>query len=373
MKIQPFELERWQSIWEHKVELNISESGVEPLRVEELVDDPEILRRILNVRLGYPQTNGSEQLRSLIADLYPGARPENVLLTCGGAEANFLCTWALVEPGDEVVFMEPNYLQISGLAEAFGATVKPFWLKEELQWAPDLDDLTRLVTPKTRFIAICNPNNPTGAILSEPAMNAIVAAASRVGAWIVTDEVYRGAELEGPMTPSFWGKYNRVLATGGLSKAFGLPGLRTGWIVGPAEMIERLWSYHDYASMAPMMLTDHLASLALEPARRSRLLERTRGILRRNYPILRDWAKRHDASITHIPPRAGAIAWFGVRGGRDTAAMAEELRVRKGVLIVPGEQLGMPSYFRVAYGGDASVLERALARVDEVLARAVSA
>ncbi|MFY9531200.1 MAG: aminotransferase class I/II-fold pyridoxal phosphate-dependent enzyme [Candidatus Acidiferrales bacterium] len=373
MKIQPFELERWQSIWEHKVELNISESGVEPLRVEELVDDPEILRRILKVRLGYPQTNGSEGLRSRIAELYPGARAENVLLTCGSAEANFLCTWALLEPGDEVVFMEPNYLQIAGLVEAFGGTVKPLWLKEELQWAPDLDDLARLVTTKTRFIAICNPNNPTGAILSAKAMDAVVAAASRVGAWIVTDEVYRGAELDGQMTPSFWGKYDRVLATGGLSKAFGLAGLRTGWVVGPAEMIERLWSYHDYASMAPAMLTDHLASLALEPARRSRLLERTRNILLKNYPVLRDWAKRHAGLITHIPPRAGAIAWFGVRGGRDTAAMAEELRVRKGVLLVPGEQLGMGSYFRIGFGGDAGTLERALARVDEVLARAVSA
>jgi aspartate/methionine/tyrosine aminotransferase len=138
-------------------------------------------------------------------------------------------------------------------------------------------------------------------------------------------------------------------------------------------MIERLWSYHDYASMAPAMLTDHLASLALEPARRSRLLERTRNILLKNYPVLRDWAKRHAGLITHIPPRAGAIAWFGVRGGRDTAAMAEELRVRKGVLLVPGEQLGMGSYFRIGFGGDAGTLERALARVDEVLARAVSA
>src|ERR1700683_1211498 len=150
LKIQPFELERWQSIWENKVELNISESGVEPLTVHELVDDPAALEKILNVRLGYPQTNGSEELRGRVAQLYPGARTENVLVTTGGAEANFLSTWSLVEPGDEVVFCQPNYLQISGLAHSFGTTVKPFSLREELQWQPDLNDLADLVTPKTR-------------------------------------------------------------------------------------------------------------------------------------------------------------------------------------------------------------------------------
>ena len=262
MKIQPFELERWQSIWENKVELNISESGVEPLTVHELVDDPAALEKILNVRLGYPQTNGSEELRGRVAQLYPGARTENVLVTTGGAEANFLSTWSLVEPGDEVVFCQPNYLQISALAQSFGATVKPLWLREELQWQPDLEDLAHLVTPKTRFIAMCNPNNPTGAVLSVAAMDAVVAAASRVGAWIICDEIYAGAELDAVRTPTFWGRYDRVLATGGLSKAFGLPGLRTGWVVGPPRVIEQLWSDHDYLSMAPTMLTDRLASYA---------------------------------------------------------------------------------------------------------------
>jgi aspartate/methionine/tyrosine aminotransferase len=373
MRIQPFELERWQSIWENKVELNISESGVEPLTVHELVEDPDALERILNQRLGYPQTNGSEELRARIAEMYPGARMENVLLTCGGAEANFLCTWALLEPGDEIVFMEPNYLQIAGLATAFGAHVKPLWLREALHWRPDDEELSGLVTPKTRFIAVCNPNNPTGAVLSAKNIDATVAAAARAGSWIVSDEVYRGAELDGRLTPTLWGKYDRVLVTGGLSKAFGLPGLRTGWVIGPEEMIERLWSYHDYASMAPTMLTDRLATIALEPARRERLLSRTRKILQTNYPAVARWAEANNDILTHIPPKAGAIAWFGVRGGRDTAQMAEDLRVNHGVLIVPGEQTGMGSYFRIGYGGGFETLERALSRVEGVLSRAVGA
>jgi aspartate/methionine/tyrosine aminotransferase len=365
MQIQPFELERWQSIWENKVELNISESGVHPLKTSELVPDADSLRKILDVPQFYPQTNGSEEVRSRVAELYPGARAENVLITCGGSEANFISTWALLERGDEIVFMLPNYMQISGVAQAFGATVKPLWLREKLSWGIDTDELRRLVTPKTRLVAICNPDNPTGSILRKEEREAIVAAAANVGAWILADEVYRGAELEGATTPSFWGSYDRVLCTAGLSKSYSLPGLRTGWVVGPPDMIERLWSYHDYTSIGPSMLADRLASVALEPSRRAWILSRTRKILLENYPILHDWLATHADSFTHIPPRAGAVAWAGIRRGWNSGELAEELRARKGVLIVPGEQLGMEGFVRFGYGGDAEILRRALARIAE--------
>jgi aspartate/methionine/tyrosine aminotransferase len=368
MLIQPFELERWQSIWEHQVELNISESGVRPLTTAELVPDPEALQKILDVPLGYPQTNGSEELRTRIAALYPGARAENMLLTCGGSEANFVSTWALLERGDEVAFMLPNYMQIGGLATSFGAKVTPLWLRQELNWGIDIDELPRLLTPKTRLIVICNPNNPTGAILKREERDAIVAAASKVGAWILADEIYRGAEFDGPMTPSFWGSYDRVLCTAGFSKAYSLPGLRTGWVVGPAEMVEGLWGYHDYTSIGPTMLTDRLAAAALEPERREWILSRTRTIIRGNYSIVRDWLAAHARRFAHIPPRAGAIAWAALRGGENSAEMAEELREKKGVLIVPGEQLGMESHIRIGFGGDPQRLRQALARISEWLA-----
>ncbi len=292
MQIVPFELERWQSVWEHHVELNISESGVEPLSAAELLDDPAMRDRVLATPLGYPQTNGSEELRGRIAELYPGAKASNVLLTCGCSEANYVVAWSLVEPGDEVIFMQPNYLQISGIAQAFGAVVKPLWLHEELLWAPDIAELQKLLSPKTRLITICNPSNPTGAVLSEKLVDEICSAAASAGAWILADEVYRGAEFDGKLSPTFYGRYERVLCTAGFSKAYGMPGLRTGWVVGPAEMAEKLWGYHDYTTIGPTMLTDRLASLALEPARRERILQRTRRILKENYPIVRAWMSK---------------------------------------------------------------------------------
>jgi aspartate/methionine/tyrosine aminotransferase len=373
MQIEPFELERWQSVWENKVELNISESGVHPLTTAELVPDAEQLKKILDVQLLYPQTNGSEELRTRIAEIYPGMKMENVLVTCGGSEANFVSTWGLLEPGDEVVFMMPNYMQIAGLARGFGATVKPLWLRESLDWGINVDDLARVVTAKTKMIAICNPSNPTGAVLREDMRQAIVAAAEKVGAWVLSDEVYRGAEFDGEVTPSLWGGYERVLGTAGLSKAYGLPGLRTGWVVGPPKMIEKLWSYHDYTSIGPTMLTDRLAAAALVTQRREWILNRTRETLRANYAPLRAWLAARTDIFSHIPPKAGAIAWAGLRDGRNSAKMVEDLREEKGVLLVAGEQMGMESFVRFGFGGDRDHLLRALARVDEYLAENRSA
>jgi aspartate/methionine/tyrosine aminotransferase len=367
MKIEPFDLERWQSVWENKVELNISESGVHPLTTSELVPDAEQLKEILDVQQLYPQTNGSEELRTRIAELHPGATMENVLVTSGGSEANYVSTWGLIEPGDEVVFMMPNYMQIAGLARGFGATVKPLWLRESLDWGINVDDLPRLVTAKTKIIAICNPSNPTGAVLREDMRVAVLAAAEKVGAWVISDEVYRGAEFDGETTATMWGGYERVLVTAGLSKAYSLPGLRTGWVVGPAEMIEKLWSYHDYTSISPSMLTDRLASAALEPARRAWILNRTRDKLRANYPALQKWLAERADIFSHVPPKAGAIAWAGLRDGRNSAQMAEELRAQKSVLLVAGEQMGMESFVRLGFGGDSEHLQKALGRIDEYL------
>jgi hypothetical protein len=374
MKIEPFVMERWQSVWENRVELNISESGVAPMTLEELVGSGEELQRLLALPLGYPQTNGSEETRAAVARLYPGATAANVLMTSGGSEANYVTTWGLVEPGDELVFVQPHYMQIKGVAGALGALVKPVWLREELKWQPDLDELRRAITPKTRLIAVCNPNNPTGAVLNEEAMTAICRAAQGVGAWVVADEIYRGAEREGDaVTPSFWGRYERVLCTSGFSKAYGLPGLRVGWVAGPAEVIDRLWGYHDYTSIAFSAVSDRLAALALEPKMHARIFERTRGLVRQHYPVLAAWIARHAERITHVPPAAGAIAWLGWRGRGSVDDMAQALLDRKSVLIVPGSQFEMPGHMRIGFGYDAEKLSRALARMDEIIAEPAAA
>ncbi len=367
MRIKPFVLERWQSIWENQVALNLSESGVHPLTVEELVTDRDELQRVLRQPLGYPQTNGSEQLRSRVAELYPGATAKNVLMTSGCSEANFVSIWGLVEPGDEVVFMKPNYMQIEGVAEAIGAKVVPIWLREDSRWQIDVEELRKAVTSNTKLIAICNPNNPTGAVMTGDAMQAVCDVAAKVGAWILSDEVYRGAELDGELSPTLWGRYDRVLCNAGLSKAYSLPGLRTGWIVGPADVVDKLWGVHDYTSIGISMLTDKLAAIALEPAKRQWILERTQRILRENYAVVQQWLRDRGDLFRHVPPQAGGIAWIGYNRPWSSDVLVEELRKRKDMLLVPGTQFGMDQFLRIGFAGDREQLKRGLALLGELL------
>src|SRR5919202_2672749 len=140
-------------------------------------------------------------------------------------------------------------------------------------------------------------------------MDAVVQVARRHGAWLVADEIYRGAELSGQTTPTFWGRYDRVIVTSGLSKAFALPGLRTGWTVAPPSVIAEMCEHHDYTTLTPNMLSDRLASIALEPARREGILARTRRILRTNLPPVEEWIREHDDILGFVSPQAGAIVY----------------------------------------------------------------
>ena len=373
MKVEPFALERLQSLWEHKVAWNLAESGVHPLRVEELVVDDEDRAALLRQPLAYTQTNGTPELRSLIAGMYDGATEAQVQVTNGGSEANWITLWALAEPGDEIVFMLPNYMQVRGLARAFGVTIKPWPLVEQAagpdgpaRWRPDIDALAALVTDRTRAIFMCNPNNPTGARLTSPELDAICAIAARSAAWIVSDEIYRGAELDGGETPTIFGRYDRAVVTSGLSKAYALPGLRIGWIVGPADLIAELWGVHDYTTIAPGAINDRLARVALAPARRELLLARTRGILRTNDPVLRRWLDRRAAFLSHIPPEAGAIAFVRYRYPLGSTALIERIRDEQSVLIVPGDHFEMDGYLRIGFGCDLELLIGGLERAGEV-------
>jgi aspartate/methionine/tyrosine aminotransferase len=366
MKIDVFKMERMQSTWENVVDYNLSESGVHPLTLEELLT-PEELASLARVEIGYTQTNGTAGLREGIARLYPGIGLEQVLATAGSSEANFLLIWSLIDPGDEVLFELPNYMQMAGLLRAFGAEVKTFRLRESLGWQPDLDEMKRLVTPRTKLIVVTNPNNPTGAVLSPEAMKGIVDLAAGAGAWILADEVYRGAELEGPTTPSFWGRYDKVLAVNGLSKAYGLPGLRIGWIVGPAEVVQRTWPYHDYTTISPSALSDRLASIVLKPETRERVLRRTRTILTANFPVLEEWLKGHGGLFSFLPPRAGAICFVRYGLEVNSTALVERLIREKSVLLVPGDHFETDGYLRIGFGSEAGYLRKALERVDETL------
>jgi aspartate/methionine/tyrosine aminotransferase len=361
MPFVTFDLERWQSTWENRVRYNLSESGVHPLSVRELLAlaqaaaDP-----LLDVRLGYSQSNGTDALRERIAALYPGATPDQVLVTNGSAEANYVAALRVIEPGDQVAMLLPNYLQLWGHVQNLGAQVRPFRLHEARGWAPDPAEIHSAIGPGTKLVVVTNPHNPTGHVLAGAMRRAIIDRTAEVGAWLLADEVYMGAERDGNTTASFWGSYDRLLCVAGLSKAYGLPGLRIGWLVGPAPIVADAWARHDYTTIGPSGASDHLATLALQPAVRERLLARTRAILRENYPVLEQWLKTFGPSFSWVPPQAGAICWVRYRSRVDGETLVERVRAGQSVLLVPGEHFGMPGYLRFGFGNELPELRAAL-------------
>ncbi len=366
---QPFLMERMMSSFEQDVEFNLSESGVHPLVLRELLgDDPDGVELLLDSDLNYPHVNGIPELRDNIARLYDGAGPDNILVTVGAIEANYISTRTLLAPGDEIVIMLPNYMQIWGIAKNHDLKIRTFKLREDKQWSPDLDQLEDVVSADTRLIAVCNPNNPTGYILSEDEMDRIVAIAAKVGAWILADEVYRGAERETDReSPSFYGRYDKVLAIGSMSKAYGLPGLRIGWVAGPADTIDEIWARHEYTTITATMLSNKLAALALSPARRPRILERTRRYIRQGYPVLEKWMQSHGNIFSLTPPAAAAIAFVRYHLDINSTAFWDRLRREKSVLIVPGDHFNMDHHFRISFGLPRAYLTAALDRIADLV------
>jgi len=367
--IDPFAMERYQSLYWHLVEYDLSESGVLPMTIRDLLGPLADAEAFVQSPLGYPLSEGSHETRSSIAQWYADATPENVTVVNGGSEANLLTMWSLLEPGDRLAFMLPNYLQGRGLGPVFGKAVDTFKLKlRGERWALDLEDLDRAVGPKTKIVMICNPNNPTGGVLTEGEMEAVIAVAARAGAWIVADEIYRGAEVDtDATTPTFWSRYDKVVVTSGLSKAFGMPGLRIGWAVAPVEIIERIWERHDYTTLTPNVLSDRLAAFAMHPDVREGILERTRSIIRANLPHLEEWLTRHP-SFTYVRPVSGAIAYAKYDLPIGSTALVDRIRREQSLLLVPGDMFGLKKGLRFGFGYDIEHTMKGLARIDDTLA-----
>jgi aspartate/methionine/tyrosine aminotransferase len=363
MKLEVFAMERMQSTWENIVDYDMSESGVRPLTLRELTAMGFDLESFLDVPLGYSQSNGTIELRERIAALYPGASVEHIEVTNGTSEANYLIALSQVRAGDDVAMQVPNYMQMWGVARGLGAEVKTFRLRTEAAWEPDWEEFERAVTERTRLLYLSNPNNPTGSVLSDASMRRIVDRCQQTGTWLLSDEVYLGAEVSAARTTSFWGMGDRVIVTSGLSKAYGIPGVRIGWIVGPKEVVDACWSQHDYITIGPNKMSDRIARVAVEAKNRDRCYARTGEILRQNLPIAQAWAEGFGGRLTWTPPTAGAIALMRYEADTPSLAIVEQIRSRQSTLIVPGTHVGIEGHLRIWLGGREEYLREGLRRI----------
>ena len=367
MRIDLFELERNQSIWENTVRYNLTESGLHPFTLREILSPVEI-EELLDLPLGYGHTEGEPALREAIAALHPGATAENVLVTTGSSEANMLTVMSALEAGDEAVIITPTFMQAPGLAKALGATAHlcPLRLDRD-RWVIDFDELRRLLNSRTRLISLCNPNNPTGSILAEAERAALVALCAEFDLHLHSDEIYRGTELGGDEIATLHGSAPRTIVTGGTAKGMALAGLRIGWMVAPEPVIEKAMRHQDYTTIGSNIPGQRVALHALQPQRRAKILARNREMLAGNLDQMRQWIEGRSDLFSWVPPQAGAMAFLRYTLPDSSEDLCRKLREKKSVFVVAGSWFGMESHLRFGIGGEAEALHEALALIDEFL------
>jgi aspartate/methionine/tyrosine aminotransferase len=369
MKIAEFEVERWMDLYENRCRYNLAETCVQSLRVDELLalsgKGAELFDELKSLKLTYGAIQGTERLRSLIAGLYATKSRDQVLITHGAAGANALVYETLVEPGDQIVSFTPAYQQHVSIAESYGAEVRQLRLREENGFLPDLDELRRLMTARTRLIVLSNPNNPTGSLMDRAALEAIARIAADWGAYVLGDEVYRGSDQEGDgYTASIADLYERGISTGSMSKAYSLAGLRLGWIVAREALLREVGTHRDYNTISVGMIDDFLASLALE--NRAALLRRNHAIVRGNLALLDAWLRKQPL-LSYVKPRSGTTALLKY-GQMESREFCVNLIEATGVMLTPGSAMDMEGYVRMGYANDRSILSAGLDRMAEFLA-----
>jgi aspartate/methionine/tyrosine aminotransferase len=276
---------------------------------------------------------------------------------------------SLLESGDEIMVIVPNYMQIAGWAEAIGVNVIEVPLDPARDWLPDLIKLESLLTSKTKMITICHPNNPTGSTLPLVEINKLANFAKKHDLYLHADEVYRGADFDGHELPSFADVYDKAIITCGLSKAMAMPGLRIGWLVGLSEDIYKSWQRKDYTSITTAAVSEYVATIVLEPTFRSKVLNRSKDYLKNNLALLENWVEKNKNWVSFIPPKAGGMAFLKYELAINSTELAHIFRKELGVLILPGDVYGLDGYFRVGIGAPTDHLDQGLERISAYVNR----
>lgn len=364
-----FCLERWQSFHETTARVNLSESGVYPLSLAELAEYGVDLGDLLKLELGYGWTRGSPELREAISGLYGGSvSSESIVVTAGSAEANLLAVLSLISGGDTVFVDVPNYMQVAGLLKWVGARVV-YLRREPPHWSFPLQkavELLKKVKPKAVFVT--DPNNPTGSYMTRKELEELTLEAEKAGAVLVFDEVYWGTERGEPkVSVAEVSRSENFVSVSGLSKTYGLPGLRLGWLAsGSRTTSTRAWSIKDYVSIAPSILSDRIASRVLQPDVVSKLKIRARRIVSENLELLESMVSRRDL-LDPYPSMAGAYVWVKVPWARDTLRLSYSIYSSSGILVAPGECFDSEGHIRLGIGLKPELFRSGLAELAGVL------
>ena len=360
MNLRPFYLERWQ---QNPCKYDLGSAGMVKLRLRDLITEIDY-----DMELGYGATSGSSLIREEVADLFENVEKNNVLITSGTEEANFLAVYRLLKRGDDLVTVLPTFMQCINLARSLGAKVKSCRLLEREGYRLDLERFRELITKKTKIIYLANPNNPTGSIISGKEMQAICEMAEDVNAWILCDGALRGLEVDGEAASSPVENYERGIASGSLSK-IGLSGIRIGWLVADEKLVKECWAYKDYTTLSHSGIGEYLATIALRKENMQKYIERAKKIIIAHRAILSNWVLENRQTLSWIPPKAGHTAFVKYNLNINSQDLCKQLLEEDGVLIEAGDYFGSPKHLRIRYSCEKEVLTEALKRFSAFLRR----
>jgi aspartate/methionine/tyrosine aminotransferase len=353
MKLPPFKLEEFWKKYEFTSPYLLCCSDVESWKLSEILElaDPESKKLWESLTLGYTEPPGLPLLRKEIAKLYSQIESEQVF-TFAGAEEGIYCSMrTLIEPGDHVIVIDPCYQSLKTLPESFGAHITSIPLDPKKKWQLTLEDFEKAFLPHTKLLILNYPHNPTGAILGKKVFEGIIELARERGTYIFCDEVYRYLEIdERDQLPSIADVYEKGITLNVMTKAFGLAGLRIGWLVTQdADFLKEVGSYKLYTSICNSGPSEILALIALRA--KDRILKRNREIMLSNLEILDSFMNRYQKLLSWDRPQSGTMAVIKLLLPVPVEKFAEELVEKIGVLIMPGPIFNFPgNFFRIGFG-----------------------
>ena len=364
MYIREFLVETWLNPRAHLCKYNFGSSCVKALTVEELFDCIELdvedfLSEVRNMSLHYGHFFGLERLRAALSGLYENVSPDSVLTVHGGTGANNMVLTELLTPSDNVVAFIPNYQQHYSIPESLGVEVRRLELREENMFLPDLEQLAELIDAQTKIIAFSNPNNPTGSFIDRKMMAKICELASRVGAYVLCDEIYRG--LGEAYMPSVVDLYDRGIATSSTSKVFSMAGTRLGWIIAKdKETYKRLENRRSYDTICCGVFDELIVAIALE--HKEKILERNRGIVTANRAVLDQWLRTQSRlRCSNKSYSSTAFIKYDLGFEISSTELCTDLYENSSVLLCHGDCFEVPNSFRLGYGYvEADVLNEGL-------------
>jgi len=355
MKIKPFRLERWLL---EKAEIDLGGGGVTKLALGEVMSEfPAALQ------MKYGRTDGGDNLKAQISDWYGDIEHDRILVTSGTSEANLLVNYTLLEPGDHYLTENPQYEQTTRFVESLGVKTEEFQLTEP-HWRPDLEELAQKTTKKTRIIFIDNPNNPTGALLTEQEMKTICQIAEDVGAYVHCDNALRGSELGGKPAITPLPYYEKAIVTGSISK-LGATSPRIGWVIADKETIKQCWNTKDYTTLGHSGLGEVIAEKIL--SMRRELVSRNLAINRKNIETLKKWVTKYHKQVSITPPEAGFTGFPKYKLDIPSEQLCKELLYMKKTLLSPGSFFGKENHLRINTGAKTETLMEGLSRLGDYL------